>query len=403
MKKREMILGADYRVSLDCHKTQLNNNILIVGASGSGKTSSFVEPNVRDTTDSMIISDPKGCLYDKYNEYLKGRGYVVKKLDFTDPENSDHYNFFEYIRSSTDVVKVAHMLMYNNGGNRHADAFWDEAGQLLVEALVAYLFELGKESLRNFGRLMDLLELMDISENYSDCRSSLDHLMQAHGEQDADSFAVACYKKLMMASDKTLRSIIITVCAHLGLYDSPELNELLRYDEMDISTIGLQKTAVFVIVSDTDRSLDGLANLFFSQAMHELCLYADKKCKDKRLPIPVRFILDDFATNCNIYDIPRMISTIRQREISLMLMIQSESQLYDYYGISSAQTIIANCDTYVYLGTNDLDMSEKIAKRCDVPLKNILEMPIGKSWIFRRGQKPMYVTNYAFKVDEKTG
>ena len=403
MKKREMILGADYRASLDCHETQLNNNILIVGASGSGKTSSLVEPNIRDTSDSMIISDPKGTLYDKFSEQLKNRGYVVKKLDFTDPEKSDHYNFIEYVRSSTDVVKIAHMLMYNYGGNRHTDAFWDEAGQLLVQSLIAYVVELGKKDYMCFERLMDLIELMEISENYSDCASPLDHLIEAHGEQDGESFAVACYKKLRMASGKTLRSIIITVCAHLGLYDSPELNELMRYDDMDIASIGQRKTAVFVIVSDTDRSLDGLANIFFSQAMNELCLVADKKCKDKRLPIPVRFIMDDFATNCIIYDIPRMISTIRQREISLMLMIQAEPQLYEYYGKTGAQTIIANCDTYVYMGGNDIETAEMIAKRCDVPLRNILEMPIGKSWIFRRGQKPMYVTNYMIKSDEKTG
>lgn len=163
---------------------------------------------------------------------------------------------------------------------------------------------------------------------------------------------------------------------------------MTAFDDIDIGSIGRRKRAVFVVVSDTDRSLDSLVNLFFTQAMNELCYEADKKCRNYTLPVPVRFIMDDFATNCKIDDFPRMISSIRSRGISTMLMIQSEGQLAEGYG-HDKQTIIGNCDSYVYLGSNDVETAESVAKRCDMPLKKILDMPVGTNWIFRRGSSPI--------------
>lgn len=172
----------------------------------------------------------------------------------------------------------------------------------------------------------------------------------------------------------------------MGLFDTRELREMLSYDETNIQDIGKKKTALFVVVSDMDRSFDKLANIFFTQAMAELCRVADQECEDQRLPLPVRFILDDFATNCKIEQFPRMISSIRSRGISTMLMIQSESQLRTSY-TTDDKTIISNCDTYVYLGGNDVETAQAVAHRCDVPLRKILEMPVGTCWIFRRGEK----------------
>ncbi len=200
----------------------------------------------------------------------------------------------------------------------------------------------------------------------------------------------------MAAANRTLRSIVITLNSKLASYDTPELRKMMAFDDIDISSFGYKKTALFVIVSDTDRSLDGLANLFFTQSINEMCYVADKKCTDNRLKIPVRFILDDFATNCRIGDFPRMIASIRSRGISTMLMIQSEGQLKKGYG-EDYMTIIANCDTYLYLGGNDIETAKVIAERCDVPLKKILNMPVGTNWLFRRGQAPVNGTNY--KVD----
>ena len=185
-----------------------------------------------------------------------------------------------------------------------------------------------------------------------------------------------------------LKSILITVNSRIGLFDTPEINRMLGSDTINIPGIGQRKTALFVVVSDTDRSMDTLANLFFTQAMNELCLYADNHCPDCRLPVPVRFIMDDFATNCKIEEFPRMISSIRSRGISAMLMLQAESQLESSYGCDWS-TIIANCDTYVYTGGNDVETAKAVATRCDMPVKRILNMPVGSIWIFRRGQTPV--------------
>ena len=165
---------------------------------------------------------------------------------------------------------------------------------------------------------------------------------------------------------------------------------------MELQNMAKEKTAIFVIISDKDRSMDGLANLFYSQAMDVICRVADKECEDGRLPIPLRFILDDFATNCKITDFPRMISSIRSRGISTMLIIQAESQLQECYG-TDGRTIIANCDTYVYLGGNDVETAAAVATRCDVPITKILNMPIATNYIFRRGQAPINGNN--FKLD----
>ena len=394
MGKNEMIIAEGVSYSLNCYETKLNNNVLVVGTSGAGKTRSIVTPNLLQATGSYIVSDPKGNLYEKYGPYLKNQGYEVKKLDFTDPENSAHYNFFKYIRKTQDINKISHMIIYSKGQDGYKpDPFWDEASELLLQALIAYLYEGFRSSEQNLRSVQKLIDACNIDENDSGSATILDKLMEAHEKEYEDSYAVSQYKKFRVAAGKTLKSILISLNARIGQFDTPELRELTKYDTIRISGIGMKPTAVFVVVSDTDRSLDGLANLFFTQAMNELCWQADKRCKGNTLPVPVRFILDDFATNCNIAEFPRMIASIRSRGISTMLMIQSEAQLEEGYN-KDARTIIGNCDTYVYLGGNDVDTAEAVARRCDVPLKKILNMPVETNWIFRRGQEPVNSKNY---------
>lgn len=393
MKKNSLILAENEAYSLDCYETQLNNNVLVVGTSGAGKTRSIVTPNLLQATGSYIVSDPKGNLYGKYKDYLESKGYVVKKLDFTDPKNSSHYNFFRYIKSDQDIVKVAHMLTYQNGGSIGDDPFWDRAAQLLIQAVMAYLWECWTIKEQNLKRILQLIESAQVDGDFEDRKSVLDNVFNEYERRNKDSFAVRCYKRFRVAANRTLRSILITVHSTLSLYDTPEIGELMADDDIDIQSIGKKKTALFVVVSDTDRSLDGLVNVFFTQAMNELCYYADKKCKNNTLPVPVRFILDDFATNCKIDEFPRMIASIRSRGISTMLMIQAESQLTNCYGYDG-RTIIGNCDTYMYLGGNDLETAKAVAERCDVPLKKILNMPVGTNWLFRRGQEPKHCRNF---------
>lgn len=393
MDTNTLILGQDQYYSLDCYKTKLNNNVLVVGTSGAGKTRSIVIPNLLQATGSYVLSDPKGNLYKKYKSYLEKQGYVVRKLDFTDPEDSAHYNFFRYIKNTQDIVKIAHMLIYQRKQGGHSDPFWDEASQLLVQAVMSYLREEWGAKEQNLHRLLQLISLCQIDENSSETKTPLDRLLDALGEKNADSYAYSSYNKFRVAAGKTLKSILISVNSRLGLFDTPELNIMTASDDIDIASIGKQKTALFVVVSDTDRSLDGLVNIFFTQAMNELCRVADKECEDSCLPVPVRFILDDFATNCKIDEFPRMIASIRSRGISAMLMIQAESQLTESYG-HDGKTIIGNCDTYVYLGGNDVETAKAVAERCDVPVKKVLNMPVETNWIFRRGQAPINAKNF---------
>jgi len=400
MKKNSLILGQNQFYSLDCYETQLNNNVLVVGTSGAGKTRSIVTPNLLQATGSYVVSDPKGNLFRKYKSYLEEQGYEVKKLDFTNPAESSHYNFFRYIRNEQDIVKIAHMLVYQRKGGGHSDPFWDEAAKLLLTSLIAYLHEERLESEQTLQNLFKLLSLIDVTVNLENEKMSLDLLMDELYEKNRYSFAANQYKKFRVAADRTLRSILITLNARLGSYDTKELAKMMLKDDVKISEIGDKKTALFVVVSDTDRSLDGLVNIFFTQAMNELCIHADNDCIDNRLPVPVRFILDDFATNCKIEEFPRMIASIRSRGISTMLMIQAESQLTECFGYDG-KTIIGNCDTYVYLGGNDIETAKAVAERCDLPVKKILYMPVGTNWIFRRGQAPVNAQNFELDAYEQ--
>ena len=389
----KMIVAKNQYYSLDCYETQLNNNVLVVGTSGSGKTRSIVAPNILQATGSYVISDPKGNLYDKYQNYLENKGYVVKKLDFTNPTNSASYNFFKYIRSTQDIVKIAHMMIHQHKRGGHSDPFWDEASQLLIQSIIAYLREEWGEEEQNMFRMFQLLGMFYSKGELTETDTPLDIMMEELGEKNPESYAYKTYKKFRVAASRTLRSILITINARFAAFDTPEILKMTKNDTIDIDSLGKRKTAVFVVTSDTDRSLDGLVNIFFTQVMNELCWFADKKTACNELSVPVRFFLDDFATNCKIEEFPRMIASIRSRGISAMLMIQSEAQLEESYG-KDAKTIIGNCDTYVYLGGNDLETARAVSERCDIPLKKILNMPIGTNWIFRRGQAPINAVNF---------
>ena len=395
VKENTMILAQDRYYSLDCMETLRNNNVLVVGTSGAGKTRSIVAPNLLQATGSYIVSDPKGNLYKKYGPYLKSKGYKVQCLDFVHPERSIHYNCLNYIHNSQDIVKVATMLVYQRKVASLQDPFWEEAATMLLSSLIGYLGEnrnLAKDE-KNLHSVLKLLRVGRRGGDNSTGPTVLEKIMEEFGRRQRNSWAYEQFQNANVAANRTFDSILITLTSKMGTFDTKELQTMMQDDQVNISNIGREKTALFVVVSDTDRSMDALANLFFTQAMNELCLYADEYCEDNRLPVPVRFILDDFATNCKIEEFPRMIASIRSRGISTMLMIQAESQLTEGYGYDG-RTIIGNCDTYVYLGGNDLDTAKAVAERCDLPFDKVLSMPVGQNWIFRRGEEPVYGQNF---------
>ncbi|MCR5100158.1 MAG: type IV secretory system conjugative DNA transfer family protein [Butyrivibrio sp.] len=385
--KNRMIIGKGITYSLDDFETHLNNNVLVVGASGTGKTTGIVIPNILQADGSYIISDPKGNLYNKYSEYLSFKGYKVRKLDFTHPRESAHYNFFNYTHSYMDIAKICYMLMDHGERKSKMDPFWEESAILLLRAALGYFYEREIKSEANLKNVLKLLTYCRRDDEFSS-GSTGEKIFESHGKNNPGSIAASTFKMANSGPSRTFDSTLITILSKLGIYDIPEISEMTKDDTIDIEGIGKEKTAVFVIVSDTDRSLDALVNIFFTQAINTLCEYADNKTTDSRLPVPVRFILDDFATNCKIEEFPRIISCIRSRGISTMLMVQAESQLKKGYG-DDAETIISNCDTYVYLGGNDIPTSESISVRLDVPVQRILNMPVGKEYVFRRGQEPV--------------
>ena len=267
------------------------------------------------------------------------------------------------------------------------DPFWDDAAELLLVSLIGYLHRFATAEHRTLSSVLRLAQACNIAEEDDQRDTPLDLIFEEVEKAAPDDFSLRCYKRFRQAAGRTLKSILMTLYAKLAVYDTPQLRRMFCQDTVDIPDIGMWKTALFVIVSDTDRSMDMIANLFFSQAMHELCRTADNLPWQK-LPMDVRFILDDFSTNIQISEFPRMISSIRSRGISAMLMIQDESQLTDAYG-QGGRTIISNCDTYMYLGSNDIETARNVARRADESLRKILYMPVGSCWIFRRGQLPV--------------
>lgn len=395
----KMILPDGKYYSLDDRETRLNNNVMIVGTTGASKTRTVITPNLLECVGSYVVTDPKGNLYHKWGNYMARNGYRVLRLSFIHPEKSVHYNPLRYVRTSQQIQKLASSLV-NAERSKHssADPFWDEMTLMMINAILSYIHERYKPGDANYciPYAMDLLRCASRKEERSainrDERSDLEKMMDEHKCHCPDSWACKQMANVSTAPNKTYNTIVATSVAKFCAFDTEELAVMMRSDDIELSSIGKRKTALFVEVSDSDRSMDSLVNMFFTQAMNELCTYADEKCTDNRLPVPVRFIMDDFATNCHIDHFENMISNIRSRKISVMLALQSLSQLKAGYG-ESACTIADNCDTLIYMGGNDPLTAQSIATRCNKTTSTVLHMPLCTSWIFRRGQQPYTCRN----------
>ena len=378
--------GCEY--SLNDTWSFTNNNVMVLAASGYGKTTSIVTPNIYTAVGSMFVCDPKGSLYKRYAEYFSRKGYKVRYIDFKHPERSDGYNPMDYIRNSQDILKLANYFLSNERTARsYADPFWERASVLLLASLIALQWERGDEEITISSILRNLL-MGGRDEFFAGVRQSkLSMVFDEHERNFPGSYACELFHLSNVATDKTFDSIRISLAVVLAQMESEELRKMQR-GGFDFTAVAREKTIVFVSVSDTERSMDALVNLFFKQAMNELCDYADEECEGGRLPIPVRFFLDDFATNCHIEDFPRMIASFRSRAISVVLMLQAESQLTQWYG-EDARTIISNCSTYIYMGCNDIETAKSVGFRCDCPAQEILNMPTNLCWVIRAGREPV--------------
>lgn len=386
LKENTVIVGDGVSFSLDDYTTKLNNNIVVCGSPGSGKTTGYVLPNIYQAYGSYIVADPKGAVYKKTANYLKRNGYDVKLLDLKNPinKNNSFYNPFHYINSIQDIRTLSSLLALHEKCER--DMFWDRTAETLYNSLIYYLRFCTPERMQTFRNLCVLLEMMHIDDASEE--SELDLLFKKLEAQKPGSYAATEYKKVRCAPTRTLKSIIVTAESKISTLQNPELDTMTCKDNMNLSMTGDKKTAIFVTISDTDRSNDILANIFFTQAMHQLCNHADMECENQRLKYPVRFFLDDFATNMTISEFPRMISSIRSRNISASVIIQSEGQLDKIYG-SDSDTILGSCDTWIYFGGNDLRTAKTFAERTGIPVEEVLYQDLGKVRVLRRGQKPI--------------
>ena len=340
-----------------------NKNILVIGGSGSGKTRFFCKPSLLQAHSSYVCTDPKGTLLPEVGSFLERKKYRIKCLNLINFKKSMRYNPLAYIRSEKDILKLVNALILNTKGEgeKSSEDFWVKAERLYYSALIGYIWYEAPEEERNFITLLDLINASEAREDDETYQSPVDILFQQLEEKEPDHFAVKQYRKFKMAAGKTLKSILISCGARLAPFDIKELRDLMETDELELDTLGDSKTALFVIISDTDSTFNFAAALMYSQLFNLLCDKADD-FYGGRLPVHVRLILDEFANIGQIPNFDKLIATIRSREISASIILQSQSQLKTIYK-DAADTIVGNCDSSLFLGGKEKSTLKEISVR----------------------------------------
>ena len=335
-------------------RTARNKNVLVVGGSGSGKTRFFVKPNLMQCVSekypcSFVVTDPKGSLIVECGRMLRHFGYRIKVMNTINFAKSMHYNPLAYIHSEKDILKLVNCLIANTRGEgKGGDPFWEKSEVLLYTALIGYLWQEALEEDRNFATLIDMIGSMQTREDNEDFQNPIDLMFEDLEREKPDCFAVRQYKKFKLAAGKTAKSILISCGARLAVFDIAELRELTAYDELELDTLGDQKTALFLIMSDTDDSFNFLIAMCYTQLFNLLCDKADD-VYGGRLPVHVRCLIDECANIGQIPKLEKLMATIRSREISACLILQTQSQLKALYK-DNAETVIGNCDASLFLG-----------------------------------------------------
>lgn len=339
-----------------------NKNILVIGGSGSGKTRFFCKPSLLQCHSSYVVTDPKGTILNEVGRLLEMKKYRIKSLNLINFKKSMKYNPLAYIRSEKDILKLVNALILNTKGegDKSSEDFWIKAERLYYSALIGYIWYEATEDEKNFITLLDLINASEAKEDDEDYQSPVDLLFADLEAKDPDHFAVKQYKKFKMAAGKTLKSILISCGARLAPFDIRELRELMEYDELELDTLGDSKAALFVIISDTDSTFNFVAALMYSQLFNLLCDKADD-FYGGRLPVHVRLILDEFANIGQVPSFDKLIATIRSREISASIILQSQSQLKAIYK-DSADTIVGNCDSTLFLGGKEKSTLKEISE-----------------------------------------
>ena len=343
-----------------------NKNILVVGGSGSGKTRFFVKPNIMQLHSSYCITDPKGTLLVECGNLLAKAKYQIKVLNLINFKKSMHYNPFMYIHSEKDILKLVNTIIANTKGegDKSGEDFWVKAEKLYYQALIGYIWYEAPEDEMNFSTLLEMINASEAREDDENFKNAVDLMFDELAQREPDHFAVRQYAKYKLAASKTAKSILISCGARLAPFDIRELRDLMSYDELELDLLGDRKTALFIIIPDTDDTFNFVASIMYTQLFNLLCDRADD-VYGGRLPVHVRCLLDEFANIGQIPKFDKLIATIRSREISASIILQSQSQLKAIYK-DNADTIIGNCDTTLFLGGKETttlkEMSEMLGK-----------------------------------------
>jgi len=371
-----------------------NKNVLVIGGSGSGKTRFFVKPNLMQMPEkvSYVVTDPKGTIIIECGKMLVNAGYTVKVLNTINFKKSMRYNPFHYIHSEKDILKLVNTIIANTKGEgeKSSEDFWVKAERLLYCALIGYIWYEAPEEEQNFSTLLEFINASEAREDDEEFKNAVDELFEELEADNPEHFAVRQYKKYKLAAGKTAKSILISCGARLAPFDIAELRDLMSYDEMELDQLGERRTAMFVIISDTDDTFNFVVSVMYTQLFNILCDKADDEHQG-RLPYHVRVLADEFANIGQIPKFDKLIATIRSREISASIILQSQSQLKTIYR-DAAETIIGNCDTVLFLGGKESstlkEISETLGKET-IDLYNTSDT---------RGQSRSYGLNY-----QKTG
>ena len=339
-----------------------NKNILVIGGSGSGKTRFYVKPNLLQMHSSYVVTDPKGTVLNEVGKALKEGGYAIKVLNTINFKKSMHYNPLAYIRSEKDILKLVNTIIANTKGegSQSGEDFWVKAERLYYSALIGYIWYEAPDDEKNLNTLIEMINASEAREDDESFENPIDKLFKELEQENPEHFAVRQYKKYKLAAGKTAKSILISCGARLAPFDIAELRELTEDDELELDTLGDKKTALFVIISDTDDTFNFIVAIMYTQLFNLLCDKADDKYGG-RLPVHVRFILDEFANIGQIPKFDKLIATIRSREISASIILQAQSQLKAIYK-DNADTIVGNCDTTLFLGGKEKTTLKEISE-----------------------------------------
>ena len=371
-----------------------NKNVIVIGGSGSGKTRFYVKPNLMQMPKnvSYVVTDPKGTIIIECGKMLVNEGYVVKVLNTINFRKSMHYNPFHYIRSEKDILKLVNTIIANTKGEgeKSSEDFWIKAERLLYTALIGYIWYEAPEEEQNFSTLLEFINASETREDDESFKNAVDELFEELEADNPEHFAVRQYKKYKLAAGKTAKSILISCGARLAPFDIQELRDLMAYDELELDMLGERRTAMFVIISDTDDTFNFVVAIMYTQLFNLLCDKADDE-HGGRLPYHVRLLLDEFANIGSIPKFDKLIATIRSREISASIILQSQSQLKTIYK-DAAETITGNCDTMLFLGGKESSTLKEISETLGKETIDLLNTSD------TRGQSQSYGMNH-----QKTG